>query len=106
MFVELNELCRRLDLSLDYHKVSELYAILVPASENIIKFRFNDSQQLYSVIKKLEIAKDLSCWSQLFHDQRVNFDWFNDTEIRCNKPDICIHRHRCLSRATKTSVTL
>ena len=60
-FVELNEICRRLDLSLDYDEVTDLYATLISASEdNIINFRLNDSRQLYSAIKKLEITKDLS----------------------------------------------
>ena len=56
----------RLDLSLDYDDVTDLYAILVPAPEdNTINFRFSDSQQLYSATKKLGITKDLSRWSKL-----------------------------------------
>ena len=40
-------------------------------------------------LTKTELDKTIVTeYCQVFHDQRVDFDGFNGTEIRCDKPDI------------------
>ena len=40
---------------------------------------------------KTELEKNITTeYCQLFHDQHVDLDGFNGTEIRCNKPHVCI----------------
>jgi hypothetical protein len=71
-FVELNELCRRLGLTMSYSEHDDLYGIAVPASDDgVVTFNYTDSSQLYSAIKTMEMQKDLDYWSGLQRQGRL-----------------------------------
>lgn len=72
VFVELNELCIRLNMRLEFDEHADSYMVLLPASDDgIIQFRFTNPQQLYSAIKKKEIDRDLQYWQELQQQGRL-----------------------------------
>ena len=71
-FVELNELCVRLNVHLEHDRDTDLYWVAVPlADDDAIALRFTDAKALYSALKRNEIEKSLQHWRGLEQQGRL-----------------------------------
>ena len=72
IFVELNELCARLKIRMNYESNTDLYNVSIPVSEeNDIFFCHNDPKRLFSKLKKQELANSLLHWHELKQQGRL-----------------------------------
>ena len=69
-FVELNELCVKMNIRLHFDQDSDLYSIALPLR------RYSDPRQLFTALKSLEIKKDLDHWRTLLQQGRLQRETF------------------------------
>jgi len=71
-FIELNELCIRLKMKLEFDLQSNMYDIALTASEDEeVHFRCTCPKRLYSVLKRREVDKTLEHWHGLQQQGRL-----------------------------------
>jgi hypothetical protein len=84
-FVELNTLCSRLNLHLEFDQRSEIFVVLVPAAEDcVVRLRFSDPQQLYTAITNMEVQKDLDHWKSLEQQGRLQQETLPYADMSCS----------------------
>eukprot|EP00745_Piridium_sociabile_P023002 TRINITY_DN35831_c0_g2_i12.p3 TRINITY_DN35831_c0_g2~~TRINITY_DN35831_c0_g2_i12.p3 ORF type:complete len:169 (-),score=34.12 TRINITY_DN35831_c0_g2_i12:71-577(-) len=84
-WVELNELCIRLKVRLEFDEHSNLYGIVLPASDDdVIQFRLTNPQQLYTAVKKMEVDKDLQHFESLQRQGRLQREALPFTDMSCS----------------------
>ena len=84
-FVELNELCRRLGVRLNFEEHTDRYSVAVPASEDgVVNFTFTDHRQLYSAIKRMEVDKDIRHFAELQQQGRLQREALPAADMSCS----------------------
>lgn len=83
-WVELHELCSRLNAKLEYDEGRNLYGVVLLADDDdVIRFRYVDHQQLYSAIKRLEVSGDLQHFQSLQRQDRLQRETLPHTDMSC-----------------------
>lgn len=84
-FVELNELCMRLGVMLDFDDNADVYGVSIPASDDgAVSLRYTDHQELYTAIKRLEIDKDISYFAGLQTQGRLQRETLPHADMSCS----------------------